>query len=184
MNLLSSAILQSNFLVLSGCFLAAFILHEFEEWNIMHWYQQNYEDMPATTDRAVRVWIIFVCGLGTLWYLAAIASGNPQVAAFVFLPAVALAVQNALQHIYWLFYFRQYAPGVITAATFLIPLGTAVAVQAVARGYAPGWYVGLLALAMLPGLIQTLKAGNRLTPLIRTIHQFSIQLTKMIYGTT
>jgi hypothetical protein len=183
MNNLFNLILQNNYLLWLGGFLIAFVLHEFEEWNIMRWYRRNYAELPPITERAVRVWIIFVNSLAVLWYLAAVVSGNPQIAAFILLPAVAIAVQNALQHVYWLFYFRQYAPGVMTAAILLIPLGVTVAVQGVLLGYVPGWYVGILALMMLPGLLQTVKAGNRLTPFIRAIHQFSINLTKTIYGT-
>jgi hypothetical protein len=182
MNNLFNTILQTNYLLWLGGFLIAFVLHEFEEWNILRWYRRNYTELPPITERAVRVWIIFVNSLAVLWYLAAVVSGNPQIAALILLPAVAIAIQNALQHVYWLFYFRQYAPGVITAAILLIPLGILVAVGGVSLGYIPIWYVSLLVLAMLPGLIQTIQAGNRLTPFIRAIHLFSIRLTKMIYG--
>src|SRR5512145_2998823 len=182
MHVLLAAISQGNFLIYLGCFAVAFALHEFEEWNIMRWYRRNYVDMPPTTDRAARTWIVFISGIGVIWCLVALASGDPRVAAWIFLPAVLLAVQNALQHVYWVFYFRQYAPGVITAALLLIPLGIYGTVQAVGQQYVPWWYVGALALLVVPGLIQTIKAGNRMTPLIRSIHHFSMKLAKMIWA--
>jgi len=136
--------------------------------------------LPPSTNKAVRVWIIFVSLIGFVWCTVATLSGNPVVAAYVFLPAIALAMQNALQHVYWLFYFRHYAPGIITSVFCLIPLGTYVVIRAVGQGFVPFWYVGLLLLLLIPGLVQTVQAKNRMTKQIRAVHHLGIKLAGLL----
>ncbi len=106
--------------------------------------------------------------------------GNPVLAAYVFLPAIAVATQNALQHVYWLFYFKQYAPGIITSAVCLIPLGVYLVLRAVLQSYVSFWYVGILMLLLIPGLVQTVQAKNRMTKQIRAIHHLGIKLAGLL----
>ena len=171
---------QLDFMAGLWAFVVAFALHEAEEWNIIRWYQRNYVDLPPTTDKAARTWIVFISMMGLVWCTVATLPGNPTIAAFVLLPAIALALQNALQHVYWLFYFKQYAPGIISSVVFLIPLGVYLNIQAVSHNYVPIWYAGILALLIIPGLFQTVKAKNRMTPQIRSVHNFSIKLNEWI----
>lgn len=170
------AITRIDFLIWLWIFAIAYALHELEEWNILRWYQRNYTDLPPATDKSVRVWIVFFSLMTFAWCAAATSPGNPVFAAYAFLPTIALAMQNALQHVYWLFYFKQYAPGVVTAVVFLIPLGVYVTEQAMWQTYIPLWYVGLLILLIIPGLVQTVQAGNRMTKQIRVIHHLGIRL--------
>lgn len=180
MSSLWASIGQISFLAWLWIFVAAFAAHEFEEWNILPWYQRNYVDLPPSTDRAVRAWIVFVVLIGVVWCGVATLPGNPTFAAYVFLPAVAVMTQNALQHVFWLFYFRQYAPGIVTAVLGLIPLATYLAVRAVLENLVPIWYVGILTLVIIPGLVQTVKAKNTMTKPIRAIHHIGIKLAGML----
>jgi hypothetical protein len=88
--------------------------------------------------------IAFICTVGLIWCTAATLPGIPSLAAWVFLPAIAVALQNALQHAFWSVYFKQYAPGVITAVVLLIPIGSYVAAWAVRQGYVSVWYAAAL----------------------------------------
>jgi hypothetical protein len=169
-----------GFLRVLWLFPIAFALHEAEEWNIMKWYHRNYADLPPATDRSARTWIVFISLVGFVWVGVAVLPDSPSVAAFVSLPAIALSIQNALQHIYWLFYFRQYAPGVVTSALLLIPIGGYIVAKAVQHGYAPVWYVAIWAVLIVPGLVQTVRAGNQMTSPMRAIHDLGIKLSKMI----
>ena len=180
MNNIFAAVNQIDFLTWLWLFVIAFALHEVEEWNILSWYQRNYVDLPPSTNQAVRVWIIFVSLIGFVWCTVATLPGDPVLAAYVFLPAIAVAMQNALQHVYWLFYFKQYAPGIITSVFCLIPLGGYLAIQAVGQSFVPLWYVGLLLLLLLPGLVQTVQAKNRMTKQIRAIHHLGIKLAGLL----
>src|SRR5512137_385488 len=131
-----------DFLTALWLFLLAFVLHELEEWHITEFERRNFVEVPPTaTGRSARMWIAFICTVGLIWCAAATLPGIPSVAAWVFLPAIALALPNALQHAFWSLYFKQYAPGVITAVALLIPIGGYVAAWAVWQGYVPLWYV-------------------------------------------
>jgi hypothetical protein len=116
------------------------------------------------------VWIGIICAVGLVWCAAATLPGNPMVAAYVFLPAIALGIGNALQHIFWTFYFKQYAPGVVTAVLLIIPLGCYIVVRALQAGYASPWYVVVLVGLVIIPLVHTVKAGNEMTPPIRAIY--------------
>jgi len=180
MNNILASITRIDFLVWLWIFAIAFALHELEEWNILRWYQRNYIEMPPSTNRTVRVWIVFFIIFVFVWCAVATLPGDPVFAAYAFLPTIAVAIQNALQHVYWLFFFKQYAPGVVTSVVLLIPLGLYVTIHALLQDYLPYWYVSILALAMLPGLFQTVKAKNKMTSQIRSIHNLSIKLDKWI----
>jgi hypothetical protein len=176
-----AALENLDFLSVLWLFPIAFALHEAEEWNIMKWYHRNYANLPPATDRGARTWIVFISLVGFAWIAVAVLPGSPSVAAFVSLPAIALAIQNALQHIYWLFYFKQYAPGVVTSVLLVIPIGGYIFARAVQQGYTPVWYVALWAVLVVPGLVQTVRAGNEMTPPIRAIHNLGIKLSEMIF---
>jgi hypothetical protein len=162
-------------------FAAAYALHEVEEWNSLGWHRRNFLDMPADeTDTSLRTFLVLASITGFIWAAVATVWGNPSVAAFLFLPAVAVALQNALQHLYWQFSFREYAPGIVTSALLLIPGAIYLAVVAVGQGFVPLWYVVGLALLVVPGLILTVKAGHRLTQQFHAILRFSIALSRWL----
>ena len=76
-----------------GLFVIAFVIHEIEEWNITEFERRNFVDVPATvTLRNARMWIGIVCLVALVWLAAAMLPGSSTVAAYVFLPAIALAV--------------------------------------------------------------------------------------------
>lgn len=170
-----------EFLEVLWLFPIAFAFHEAEEWNIMKWYHRNYTNLPPSTDRGARTWIVFVSLVGFIWCAIAVLPGSPSIAAFVFLPAIAFAILNSLQHIYWLFYFKQYAPGVITSVVLLIPIGCYLIIRAVQQGYAPIWYAAIWAVLIVLNLVQTIRAGNEMTPPIRGIHNLGTKLSEMIF---
>ena len=180
MNNIFTTINQIDFLTWLWLFVIVFALHEVEEWNILRWYQRNYVDLPPSTDKAVRVWIIFVILIGFVWCAVATLPGSQVLAAYVFLPAIAVAIQNALQHVYWLFYFKQYAPGIITSVFGLIPFGIYLVIRAIWQNFVPLWYVGILILLLIPSLAQTVQAKNKMTKQIRAIHHFGIKLAGLL----
>lgn len=181
---------MSNILALLGSlsfldalwlFPVAVAIHEAEEWNVVKWYERNYTGLPPMTDKSARLSLAFVTVVGFIWSAVAILTRNPAVAAFVLLPAMTFVFLNALQHIFWVFYFRQYAPGVITSALLLIPVIGYLTVRAVQQHYAPIWYViGLIVIFVAPGFVQTVRAGNTITPPMRAIHQVGITLSSKL----
>ena len=170
-----------DFLQIMWFFPVAYALHEAEEWNIMRWYARNYKNLPPATDRTARTWIVFSSVAGFVWFLFAALPASSEIAAWLVLPAIALVIQNALQHIYWLFHFRQYAPGVVTSVMLLVPIGGYLVFGAVQQRYVPVWYVALWGGLMVPGLVQTVRAGNEMTAPVRAIHHWGIRLSKLIF---
>jgi hypothetical protein len=180
MDAINTVLQNIDFIGWVWIFVIAFALHELEEWNILRWYERNYTDLPASTNKSIRVWIGFVILISIFWGVIATLPGNTRIAIYFFLPAVFIAVQNALQHVYWQFYFKQYAPGIITAVCLLIPLGIYLISQAVWQYAIPLWYPGILLLLIIPGLIQTYQAKNRMTKPIRAIHFLGIKLIELL----
>ncbi len=181
MNNLMTLFNQVNFLTLLWIFFFIFVLHEFEEWNIDRFERKHFVGLPpAATDRSARMWIFCVCLIGLTWILAATLPGQPALAAWIFLPAVAILIQNSLQHVYWTFFFKQTAPGVFTAAFLLIPYGSFLILRALHLGYVPLWYAAILLLFIAAGSIQTILAGSKMPPLIRGINEIGIWLAERI----
>jgi hypothetical protein len=83
MNDIWAIVKQVDFIAGLWVFIVAFALHEAEEWNIMRWYQRNYVDLPPTTDRAARTWIVFISMVGLVWCTAAALPGNPTIAVLI-----------------------------------------------------------------------------------------------------
>jgi hypothetical protein len=170
-----------NFLAAIWIFFLVFTLHEVEEWNIDQFEHRNFVGLsPAATDRSARMWIGFVVLVGLIWCTAATLIGNPTAAAWIILPAIAIMLQNGLQHVFWVFYFRQYAPGVVTAVFLMIPLGSYMIAMAIKQGYVPTWYLAIWMAVVVLGFIQTVRAGNKMTPLIRSINEIGIWLSGKI----
>jgi hypothetical protein len=181
MGTILSVLENLNFLSALWLFLLAFVLHEAEEWNITRFEHRNFVGLPpAATEKSARMWIVFICAVGLVWCAVATVFGSPTIAAFVFLPAIAMAMGNALQHVYWSAYFRQYAPGIITAVVLLIPLGTYVIATAVQRGYVPIWYVAVWGALIGFVLVQTVRAGNTMTPFVRAVYKIGFGLSERL----
>jgi hypothetical protein len=161
-------------------FPIATALHELEEWNIVRWYEQNFVDLPRLTDKGARAWIVFSSVVGFVWTGIAVLFGNPTVAAFVLLLAFALMLQNALQHIFYLIYFRKYALGVVTSVLLLIPAISYLVVKAIQEGHVPAWYAAVLVVLLIPNLVQTIRAGNTMLPSMHAVHRFGDALAKRL----
>jgi len=181
MNNIVTALEQISFLSMLWIFYFVFVLHELEEWNIDRFEHQHFEGLsPAATDRSARMWIGFVVLVGLIWCAAATLPGNPTIAAWIFLPAIAILLMNAFQHMFWSYYFRGYAPGVITAVLMLIPFGCYLVARAVAQGYVPTWYAAVWAAFVVIGFAQTVRAGDKMTPIIRSINDIGIWISDRI----
>jgi hypothetical protein len=161
-------------------FFLVFVIHELEEWNIDRFEHRNFIDfLPSATDRSARLWIGLIVFIGFILCLIASLLGNSS-GAWIILPAISIMILNALQHLYWLFYFRQYVPGLITAICLLIPLGCFIIIFAIIQEIIPAWYALIWTIIIILGFIQTIRAGNKMTPLIRTVNEIGIWLSNLI----
>jgi hypothetical protein len=153
----------------------ALALHEFEEWNILGWYERYFINMPAQrTKTTIRFFLVFLSVTGFVWTGAAVISGSRAVAILILLPLVAMILQNVLQHIYWQFLFRVYAPGIVSGVILLLPLSLYFLYVSMGNDMVPSWYPALFIVLIIPGLVQTVRAKNELTSAIRLVHKFSL----------
>lgn len=163
--------IQTQIWLLAG----ALALHEAEEWNIYGWYQRNYVGMPANRSRmSIRFFLVFLSVVGFVWAGIAGIWGNASVASWIIMPLVALIIQNLVQHVFWQIRFHEYAPGLATAVLLLAPLSAGIVLTSLKDELIPPWYLTVLCLAIIPGLVDTVRAGNRLNQGILAIHRFSV----------
>ena len=172
---------QMSFLTAIWLMPFALAFHEAEEWNILRWEERNFVNLPAKTHAGVRAFLVVFTLFGFLWTALAALSNNPKVAAFVLLPFVAGAFLNALQHLFYTIYFRQYAPGVITSVALYLPISGYLTVRAIQENLVPVVYVVALVILTILGLIQTMKAGNTFIPAFRAFSQFGMALSKWLH---
>ena len=78
---------------------------------------------------------------------------------------------NALQHVYWLVAFWDYAPGVITSVFLLIPVVLLLGVVAERQGLLPAWYEWFLIVLVVLSLVQTMLSGHRLSLMLRVTNR-------------
>ena len=159
----------------------ALLLHEAEEWNILRWEQRNFVNLPAKTNVSVRAFLVVFTLFGFLWTALAALPSNPTIAAFVLLPFAAGAFLNALQHLFYTMYFRQYAPGGITSVVLYLPIVGYLTGRAIQENLVPVAYVVVLVIPTILGLIHTIKAGNRVTPPFRAMSDLGMAFSKWLH---
>ncbi|MFZ5353652.1 MAG: HXXEE domain-containing protein [Bacillota bacterium] len=161
---------------------AVLLLHELEEWNILKWYEANYTDIPPSTDRSIRVWLIAFSIFGFLWTFISYIMPIRGIAAALMTVLVMLTIQNGLQHLYWQLLFMKYAPGIVFSVFFGLPAGAYVLYRVISEGLLPKWLILLIMALMLPGLLETVKAGNRMTRIVRAGHETGLWLDNIIFN--
>lgn len=135
-------------------FLAGFVLHEFEEWNLVEWQIQNFDPDPGFTAHQARVLLILFALAGSCFAAPCILFLRERSAARVLVPLfVAPIFANSLTHISWLVLFGSYVPGVATSILLLAPVGGMLIWICYAEEYLPRVFVMLLlALTLFPPL--------------------------------
>jgi len=152
----------------------SFTLHELEEWNIMPWYRDNFANPPPTPDYAAQTWLIFISVIGFIITGLACCFKNKNVTATITLTFfIALAFGNSLQHIYWLFSFNTYAPGVVAAVLINIPVIVFMSWHAILNRLILVAYVGILYFVAFAGLVVVIRADNVVTETFLRMHSFS-----------
>jgi Protein of unknown function with HXXEE motif len=159
----------------------ALALHEAEEWNILPWEQRNFVDLPAKTYASVRTFLAFFTLFGFLWTALAALLNNPTIAAFIILLLAAGGFLNALQHLFYTIYFREYAPGIITSVALYLPISGYLTARAIQENLVPVVYVGALGIVVILCLIQTMKAGNTFIPAFRAVSHIGMALSKWLH---
>jgi hypothetical protein len=149
----------------------ALALHEIEEWNILKWYHRNFRDLPPKTNTTIRVFLVSLSLFGFMWTGLAMIVDSSTLGAYLISVLAVIVLMNALQHVYWLVAFRDYAPGVITAVLLLIPIVILMGAVAVRQGLLPAWYECLLTVPVILSIVQTMRSGRRLSLMLRATNR-------------
>lgn len=160
-------------------FPVVFLLHEAEEWNIMGWYDAFFVDKPASA-LSVRLWLVLVTFDMFLVTWVSTRFRSERVIAFLMLPVVAMAGANGLEHVYWLFHFEAFAPGVVFGGLVGVPVGLYLFRRALAEHLVPAWYAILLGVYAAATVVLVVRAGDTMPPLIRLITDFSDAAARLV----
>jgi hypothetical protein len=163
-------------------FPLAVMIHEAEEWNIGAWYQRFWVNLPPITYTSVWTGLVFSVLVIFLWTAGATLFRSSRIIAFLIFPWAAFLFLNALQHIYWTFLFGAYAPGVITAVLVIIPTVLYLVSRALRERHISIWFIIILAVVIVLGVVQTVKTGNVMTGQLRALHEFCIGLSRRLFG--
>lgn len=174
--------LSIDFMILIWLMPTTLLFHEAEEWNIMGWYKRNF-NMPADkSSRSTRFFLVFITLVCFIWTGIAFLTGKPVIAAYIILPFIVIIFQNVLQHFFWLYYFKEYAPGVITSTFLVLPALIIIIASAMMHQYINGIYIIILLVLALPGFFGTIKAGNNLPSSFSAINRFSNFMVNRLFG--
>lgn len=158
------------------------LLHELEEWNILKWYRENYIDLPPSTNRSIRVWLLGISFVGFIWTTICYLIPNQSITALLICVLIAITLQNGLQHLYWLVYFKRYAPGFLFSVLLGIPADIYICFRMLEEKLIPFWAIIIIGLIIIPGLIETVKAKNRMTKSVRGAHEIGISIANWLWG--
>jgi len=145
------------------------------------WYKKHFREFPENkTNTSTRFFLIFISVICFIWTGLASLSQDNGIAAIILLPFIVIVIQNVIQHIYWNYLFREYAPGIISSVFLLLPISIVIVIKAYIEGFLPLWYLLLLLVLMVPGIIQTIKAKDTLAPSFQKINEFSNKAIRII----
>lgn len=161
----------------------SFALHEAEEWNLVSWQQANFTPRPQFDDLAVRTLLVLFTLLALSFTAVCIRFLSLRGALIALLPLfLAVVLGNALTHLFWVCYFRGYAPGAVTSGLLLLPLTLHLAQRVLRERLVPRAYVwSLLGLAVLQPLGAVI-AGASLTGSQLAVQRLGMRLSQWLWG--
>lgn len=159
---------------------ACWALHEAEEWNILDWYQRYWMNVPDMTPLEMRLGLAVMTLAGVIGTAFTLLLKSPRVTAWLALPFFAvLALGNAFQHIYFVFEFGAYSPGVVTSVVLVIPVFTYLTARAVRERLIPKWFPALLLAPVVRSVAAAVEMGNVAPEAIHAMARWSATLAGM-----
>jgi Protein of unknown function with HXXEE motif len=160
----------------------ALAIHEAEEWNILRWYHDHWNNVGALSNRTVWTWLVFYSVLGFLVTWLATRFRSTKVTACLVVFFFAFPFLHGFLHVYWLFSFGVYSPGVVTSVLLLIPACTALAARALREGLVPPWFVALSLLLNLPQFVGAIRLGDTFPGGGLPFYRLSEAIAQFLFG--
>jgi len=155
-----------------------FSFHEIEEWNILEWYKKHYVNLPGSTNFSIHLHIIVFSLVGFILTFIAYQFQGTFLFSLIIAFISCFILLNTFQHIIWTYQLKTYSPGLITA---LIMLCVTIFVNLVLikNNLIQLPYYALIVIIVIP-IIKTLNTKNEMTPEIRQVHTFFINIENLI----
>jgi di/tricarboxylate transporter len=154
-----------------------FSLHELEEWNILNWYKKYYVNLPGSTNFSIHLHIVFFCIVGFLLTYIAYQFRQTFLFSLVISFLSGFILLNTFQHIVWTFQLKTYSPGLASSIIILFVI-VIVNIILIRNNMIQVPFYALILLFILPA-INTLKIKNEMTPEIRRVHIFFINIENL-----
>lgn len=146
-------------------------LHEIEEWNILAWEMQFFENPPHVFVEALRTFLVFASVMSVAFTAAMCRIRDLRVTAHLSILSFGLfMVGNSMQHLYWSFLSQGYAPGSVASGLVCLPAMACVIWHALRNhliGPKPVIGLGCIWAIMLVGIV---RMGNTLPTAILRLH--------------
>lgn len=155
-----------------------FSIHELEEWNILDWYRKYYVNIPKSTHFSIHLHIVSFCVVGFLLTYVAYHFRETFIFSLIVSFISAFILLNTFQHVVWTLQLKTYSPGLVTGLlAFCVVLFVNVVLIRNHMIQIP--YYALLLLVIIPA-INTVKIKNEMTPEIRRVHIFFINISNLL----
>lgn len=154
-------------------------LHEMEEWNILEWYYSTYDPAPKSTNLSTRIWLFIMSIWGYLMITLAYIIPNVYLSAGVVLFLIVFTSFNGLQHIFWLFAFKKYAPGVIFSSLGIVA-GIILTMAMLIQGLVSPIIVIVFWAVTVPFIISTIRAKNTLIKTFEYLHNLTLKIVEFL----
>jgi uncharacterized membrane protein HdeD (DUF308 family) len=151
-------------------------LHEMEEWNIVKFHHENYEQQFNETNLSERLWLFMLSFIGLFFALVSLNIPDPLIANTVFLILVAFLLINGIQHILLSVILKKYNPGFLFGGLIGTFLGILYVITLIANDIVPLWLIAIIMLAeFIPATIDSVRSRkeDRLPTMITKILEFS-----------
>jgi hypothetical protein len=159
-----------------------FMLHELEEWNILPWHKLYQSNIPAdVTSMDVRTLFIFLILLFFAYTSISLISKNKRINSYLLLPFIALMCYNGIVHIYWTFYFKTYAPGLIFGFIIGVPFAIFIIYRILKEKLVSKFYALLFIILCIVLFIQTVIIGNKIETGLVNAMLFSKKLADWLW---
>jgi hypothetical protein len=159
-----------------------FMLHELEEWNILPWHRKFQSNIPSdVTSLDLRTILLFLILLFFGYTYICLIPKNKKINSYLLLPIIIFIAYNGLVHLYWSFFFRTYAPGVIFGFFIGVPFAILIIYKILKEKLVNKWYPLIFIILAIFLFMQTVMLGDKIEDGLVNAMLFSKKLAAWIW---
>jgi hypothetical protein len=158
-------------------------IHEMEEWNIVKYHQENYENKIDENNLGTRLWLFLLSLTGLFFGLISLSLKNTLMASTFFLILSTFLTINGIQHIIMSLITKKYNPGLIFGGILGTTLSILFDIKIVGEEIIPLWlFLTVTLMEFIPAIFDTVQSRktNRMPKLIIQICRISNFLERKI----